>query len=175
MSIQLQCHTYCFISSGLTHFADFMTLNWCIYKRYKIIWSSQISKRKRDKVLYNTYCLKLLAVYLCHLRPVHNLQRNAQHLLAFISCHIILALNTTGITGDAVSPNVPKQECKHPRSSSKNPQLRTFLECPNEPSPLCLQFQTDGNPAICPASVSLSGLLRGHTEEQRELEDFSSP
>ncbi|CAB1442491.1 unnamed protein product [Pleuronectes platessa] len=36
-------------------------------------------------------------------------------------------------------------------------------------------FETDGNPAICPASVSLSGLFWGHTEEQRELEEFSPP
>ncbi|KAF0046965.1 hypothetical protein F2P81_000598 [Scophthalmus maximus] len=106
---------------------------------------------------------------------LHGVQRNAQHLLAVIPPHIILVGNRAVITGDAVSAAVPTQECKHPRNSSKNSQLRTFLECPNEPSPLCLQFQTDGNPAICPASVSLSGLFWGHTEEQRELEEFSSP
>lgn len=114
-------------------------------------------------------------LYLRHHCPVHSVQRNAQHLLAFTSPHIILTRDRAVITGDAVSAAVPKEECKQPRSSSKNSQLRTFLECPNEPSPLCLQFQTDGNPAICPASISLSGLLRGHTQKRRALEEFSSP
>lgn len=118
--------------------------------------------------------MRLLAAPLRHHCPVRSLLRNVQHLLAFISPHIILTQARLVITGDAVSAAVPKEECKHTRSSSKNSQLRTFLECPNEPSPLCLQFQTDGNPAICPASVSLSGLLRGHTQKQRELEEFSN-
>lgn len=102
-----------------------------------------------------------------HHSTVHSLQRNAEHLLAFMSPNIILAWDGAVITVDAVSSVVPEEECKHTRSSSKNSQLRVFLECPNKPSLLCLQFQTDGNPAICPASISLSGLLRGHSEAER--------
>lgn len=105
--------------------------------------------------------------YLLHLSTVHSLQRIAGHLLAIISPNRILTWDGAVITVDTVSSVVPEEECKHTRSSSKNSQLRVFLECPNKPSPLCLQFQTDGNPAICPASISLSGLPRGHSEAER--------
>lgn len=98
--------------------------------------------------------------YVCQL----SLHRNAEHLPSLIAPSVNLVRYRAVITGGAVwAAAVPEEECKHTRSSSKNSQLRVFLECPNEPSPLCLQFQADGKPAICLASVSLSGLPRGHT------------
>lgn len=98
--------------------------------------------------------------YVCQL----SLHRNAEHLPSLIAPSVNLVRYRAVITGGAVwAAAVPDEECKHTRSSSKNSQLRVFLECPNEPSPLCLQFQADGKPAICLASVSLSGLPRGHT------------
>lgn len=124
--------------------------------------STHLDKQSRTNVNCATF---FTGCSTCHQWPAHSVQRNAQHLLPFFLPHIILTQEEAVITGDSVSTAVPKQECKQPKRSSKNPQLRTFLECPNEPSLLCLQFQTDGNPAICPPSVSLSGLLRGHAEE----------
>lgn len=42
---------------------------------------------------------------------------------------IIILLVRAVITRGFVGAAVPKEECKHPRSSSKNLQLWTFLEC----------------------------------------------
>lgn len=81
-------------------------------------------------------------------------------------CHPLLTLKLFSLRRGQQPQEtaVPTQECKHQCSFSKNLRLRTFLECPNRPPLLCLQFHTDGNPAISAGSVSLSGLLRGQKQ-----------